>query len=146
VNLTTLGRNSDHVSETRVLPFASLLENRAALASDVTRVVRVAATHVLGFRATLGSARLQYPYIPERRTGDAVLQRDPADAAAVALNAAGDQRQSIRALLIEHAAAHVDSHLAKYTMACLIAADRDPEDSTLYLAAAAYLGAWWDRR
>jgi hypothetical protein len=118
----------------------------ADVASDVTRVVRVAATHVLGFRAALGSARLQYPYIPERRTGDAVLQRDPADAAAVAFNAAGDQRQSIRALLIEHAAAHVDSHLAKYTMACLMAADRDPEESALYLAAAVYLGAWWDRR
>jgi hypothetical protein len=36
--------------------------------------------------------------------------------------------------------------LAKYTMACLIAVDRDPEESALYLAAAAYLGAWWDRR
>jgi hypothetical protein len=31
-------------------------------------------------------------------------------------------------------------------MACLIAADRDPEESALYLAAAVYLGAWWDRR
>jgi hypothetical protein len=118
----------------------------ADVASDVTRVVRIAATHVLGFRATLGSARLQYPYIPERRTGDTVLQREPVDAAAVAFNAVADECRSIRALLIEHAAAHADSHLAKYTMACLIAVDRDPEESALYLAAAAYLGAWWDRR
>jgi len=118
----------------------------ADVASDVTRVVRIAATHVLGFRATLGSAPLQYPYIPERQTGDTVLRRDPADAAAVAFNATGDQRGSIRTLLIEHAAAHADSHLAKYTMACLTAADRDPEESALYLAAAAYLGAWWDRQ
>ena len=70
----------------------------------------------------------------------AELQRDPADAAAVAFNAAGDQLRSIKGLLIEHAAAHADSHLAKYTMACLIAVDRDPEESALYLAAAAYLG------
>lgn len=118
----------------------------ADVVSDVTRVVRIAATYVLGFRATLGSARLQYPYIPERRTGDTVLQRDPADAAAMAFNASGDQRRSIRAQLIEHAALHPDAHLAKYTMACLITADRDPEESALYLAAATYLGAWWDSR
>ena len=118
----------------------------ADVVSDVTRVVRIAATYVLGFRATLGSARLQYPYTPERQAGDFLLQRDPVDAAAVAFNAAGDQRRSIRALLIEHAAAHADAHVAKYTMACLTAADRDPEESALHFAAAAYLGAWWNRR
>jgi hypothetical protein len=118
----------------------------ADVASDVSRVIRIAATYVLGFRATLGSARLQYPYIPERLTGNSILQRCPADAAAVAFNATGDRFQSTKALLIERSAAHADSHLAKYTMACLTSADRDPEESALYLAAAAYLGAWWDRR
>ena len=117
----------------------------ADVASDVIRVVRIAATHVLGFRATLGSALL-HPYKPEPRTGDTVLQRDPGDAAAVAFNAAGEQRRLIRARLIERAAVHADAHLAKYTMACLIAGDRDPEQSALYLAAVAYLGAWWDRQ
>ena len=72
------------------------------------------------------------------------MQRDPADAAAVAFNATGDQRRLIRAQLIERAAVHADAHLAKYTMACIIAGNRDPEESPLYLAAAAYLGAWWD--
>lgn len=115
------------------------------IASNATRVVRIAATHVLGFRATLGSACLQYPYVPVPQTGDGLLQRDPADAAAVAFNAVGDQRHSIRALLMEHAATHADCHLVKYTVACLTAADRDPQESALYLAAAAYLGAWWDR-
>jgi hypothetical protein len=48
--------------------------------------------------------------------------------------------------LVERAALHADAHLAKYTMTCLVAADRDPQESALYLAAAAYLGAWWDLR
>jgi hypothetical protein len=118
----------------------------ADVASDPTRVVRIAATHVLGFRATLSSVRLQYPYAPQRPTGNASLQQEPSDAAAVAFNAKDDQCRSIRTQLIERAAVHADVHLAKYTMACLIAADRDPGESPLYLAAAAYLGAWWDRR
>ena len=117
----------------------------ADLASDPTRVVRIAATHVLGFRATLSRARLRHPYASGwHRTGRAPLRQGPSDAAAVAFNAKDDH--SIRARLIEHAAVHADAHLAKYTMACLIAADLDPAESPLYLAAAAYLSAWWDRR
>jgi hypothetical protein len=34
--------------------------------------------------------------------------------------------------------------LVKYTVACIAAADHDPQESALYLAAAAYLAAWWD--
>jgi hypothetical protein len=119
---------------------------QADVVSDATRLVRIAATHVLGFRATLGRARLQYPYIPGRRMPYIASQGDPADAAALAFNAAGEQRGSIKTLLIERAAGAADSHLAKYTMSCLTAADRDPQESALFLAAAAYLGAWWDRR
>jgi len=112
--------------------------------SNVTRAIRIAATHALGFRATLGSARLQYPFVPVRPIGS--MQPQPAEAAGAAFNARADQRRAIRAQLIERAAIHADAHLAKYTMACLIAADRDPQQSALYLAAAAYLGAWWDCR
>lgn len=111
------------------------------LSAEVTRTVRIAATYVLGFRVTLGCASLRYPYSPEPPAHR--LSPDPADAAAVAFNAAGGERLSLTAQLIAHAAAHPDAHLGKYTMACLIAADRHPEDASLYLAAAAYLGAWW---
>jgi len=124
------------------LPQAILsLEN---VASDVTRVVRIAATHSLGFRATLGRVRLQYPFAPERRIGSMQPQRGPSDVAAAVFYAEADQRQSIRAQLLERAAIHADAHLAKYTMACLTAADHDPQESALYLAAAAYLEAWWN--
>ena len=114
--------------------------------SDTVRAVRIAATHALGFRATLGHTRLVYPYAPELRLASSLLDLEPADAAAVAYHAVGDHRRSLRTQLIECAAAHADAHLVKYTMACLTACDRDPDESSLYLAAAAYLGAWWDNQ
>jgi hypothetical protein len=95
----------------------------AAVARDKRAAIRVAATHVLGFRATLGRARLD----PERPPPPL---RQPAC--------------ELRPVLAAHAVAHKDAHLAKYTLACLDAADRDPEAESLYLAAAAYLHAWWD--
>jgi hypothetical protein len=112
--------------------------------SDVSRVVRIAATHCLGFRATLGSVRLQHSLVPSRRSGDLSQRPQPSDAAAMVFAAGAEERKLIRGQLIGRAAIHADAHLAKYTQACLIAADSDPEESALYLAAAAYLGAWWD--
>jgi hypothetical protein len=114
------------------------------VASDVTRAVRIAATHSLGFRATLGRVRLQHPFSPQLPTGSMASQREPAAAAAAVFNAGADQYPSIRAQLVERAAIHADAHVVKYTVACLVAADHDPQESALYLAAAAYLGAWWD--
>jgi hypothetical protein len=84
------------------------------------------------------------PYAPELRLASSLLGLESAHAAAVAYHAAGDHHRSLRTQLIECAAAHADAHLVKYTMACLTACDRDPDESSLYLAAAAYLGAWWD--
>ena len=45
--------------------------------------------------------------------------------------------------LATRAALHPDAHLAKYTLACADAAAADPHQRRLYLAAAAYLSAWW---
>jgi hypothetical protein len=115
----------------------------ADVASDPVRLIRVAATHVLGHRAVLGRTHLQYPYAPAHRMGPAVAEGQPAEAAAAAFHASGEQYRSVRLRLIENAAAHADAHVAKYTMACLTASDGDPEESSLYLAAAAYLAAWW---
>jgi hypothetical protein len=107
-------------------------------------VVRIAATYCLGFRATLGRVRLRHPFAPERRTGSTPPQRQPSAVAAAVFNARADERETIRAQLVERAALHVDAHLVKYTVACLVAAERDPQETALYHAAAAYLGAWWD--
>ena len=89
----------------------------AAYGQDPRRFVRVAATHALGFRATLGKSALELAW-------PSVADPDIAS-------------------LIAEAGAHPDAHLAKYTLACLIAADQDPEASSLYLAAATRLAAWW---
>ena len=48
--------------------------------------------------------------------------------------------------LIGRAAIHEDAHVAKYTLACLAAAERDRAQRSLYLAAAASLAAWWAQR
>jgi hypothetical protein len=83
------------------------------------RHIRVAATHALGFRSTLGSRRL---------TPEWQARSPPPDVTA----------------LVARAAAHPDAHLAKYTLACLTAAAQDVAARGLYLAAADYLGDWWD--
>jgi hypothetical protein len=87
--------------------------------SDTVRAVRIAATHALGFRATLGRTRLVYPYAPEPRLASSLLDLEPADVAAVAYHAVGDHGRSLRTQLIECAAVHADAHLVTYTMACL---------------------------
>lgn len=95
----------------------------AAQGTDPRRAIRVAATQVLGFRATLGRVTLEAGGEPP----GAPLGMAP-DVTA----------------LVARAAPHADTHLAKYTLACLDAADHDREARGLYLAAAAHLGAWWD--
>ena len=96
----------------------------AAVAKDQRAAVRVAATHVLGFRATLSRAALD----PDRPLPPAPPGTP----------------DEVRGALVARAVAHPDAHLAKYTLACFDAADRDPEAAALYLAAAAFLGDWWD--
>lgn len=99
------------------LPQAVLALGRHA--DQPRRHIRVAATYALGFRATLGRARLTPAWEVPTPALDVTA-------------------------LVVRAAAHPDAHVAKYTLACLTAAAQDVEARTLYLAAADYLGAWWD--
>ncbi len=85
--------------------------------------IAIAATYVLGFRATLGTVRIDPTYEPE------FGGRTPADVLADALS---------------RAAVHHDAHLAKYALACYHATMDDPEGAPLYSAAAAKLADWWD--
>ena len=123
------------------LPQAILAQSDAV--SDPLRLVRIAATHVLGFRATLGRARLEMPYSPPPRPAEISMDGDPSDVAARVFRSAPEQHAAIGNDLAARAAVHADAHVAKYTMGCLMAAARDPDTAPLYLAAAAYLGAWW---
>lgn len=85
---------------------------------NADRLVRIAATSVLAFRSTLGKVRLD-------KSWQSTASPDVSALAA-------------------RAVAHEDAHLAKYTIACLTAAAADPSARSLFLAAADYLGRWWD--
>lgn len=126
------------------LPRAALAV--AERASDPQRAVDVAATYVLGFRATQSSGPIDLAWEPDPpATVDAreIMASEPSAAAALAWHATGQRRAHITQQLIDHAAAHHDAHLAKYTLACLDAGARDGANAHLYLAAAAHLAAWW---
>jgi hypothetical protein len=133
------------------LPQAVLANADAA--GNPAALVAVAATHVLGFRATLGTVALEPGTVPAvPRSGSsiapgALLRRPdtaPTTAAGVAFHAPAHTRDELMTALATRAALHPDAHLAKYTLACFDAAARDAEAAPLFLAAAAYLGAWWD--
>ena len=116
----------------------------AAVAADQRAAIRIAATHVLGFRATLGIAELEPGRPLPPSAAGALRGATPSEAASIAFDTPVEEAGPLRAALAGHAVGHGDSHLAKYTLACFDAADRDPEAAPLYLAAAAYLGAWWE--
>lgn len=111
--------------------------------------VAVAATYVLGFRATLGRTTLDpewCPASPATRDSIELLDGEPALAAAGVWHAPPASLPAIISRLATRAALHQDAHLAKYTHACFDAASADPAAARLYLAAAAYLSAWWAQR
>ena len=74
------------------------------------------------------------------------IDSDPGTAASAVYHAADVELSTIIPELAARAATHEDAHLAKYTLACLDAAADDPSQRRLYLAAAAYLGAWWSNQ
>jgi hypothetical protein len=108
--------------------------------------VAVAATHVVGFRAALGSRVLEGDWAPAApSTADVAeaIGAGPEQAAAAAWHAADEDLHGVVTELATRASLHHDAHLVKYTLACLDAAADDPDQRRLYLAAAASLSAWW---
>jgi hypothetical protein len=108
--------------------------------------VAVAATHVVGFRAALGSRSLDGRFEPPRPGTDDLaeaIDAAPDLAAAVAWHAPDVALPDVVTELATRASLHHDAHLVKYTLACLDAAADDPDQRRLYLASAAYLSAWW---
>ncbi len=113
-------------------------------AAEPRQAIAVAATFVLGFRATQGTVDVDPAWSPAA-VGDPLeaLDGTPAEAAAGAWHTTNGERPAVVARLASRAATHEDAHLAKYTLACIDAARDDPGASRLYLAAAAHLSAWW---
>ena len=126
------------------MPQATLGVARAC--RDPRDAVAVAATFVLGFRATLGRVRLDPSWMPDGPApGDpvAALEGSPEDAVAAAWHATPETAPRVVETLATRASLHHDAHLVKYTLACLDARRADPEAASLFLASAAYLSAWW---
>jgi hypothetical protein len=101
----------------------------APLLGAPDRALAVAATHIVGFRAGLGSA-------PLRELARGRLSTEGT------LPIAGPDTDELQAV-IDHAAVHPDAHLAKYVVACLDAARTDPDAAGQHLAAAVHLDRWW---
>lgn len=120
----------------------------APLCPSPEDAIAVAATFVLGFRATLGRVVLDLDHVPDARAGSTLdaLDDAPAVAASAAFHAAPHAIGDVIDRLVTRAALHEDAHLAKYTLACLDARAYDRGAARLYLAAAAYLGAYWEDR
>ena len=97
----------------------ALLQNADA-SQHHQALIAVAATEVLGFRATEGQLNLD--------TASLLTSSQPTP--------------SIEALAT-FAATHRDAHVAKYTLACVQAAEEDREAAALFMSAAAYLHDWW---
>jgi hypothetical protein len=115
------------------------------LLSNPTVATATAATYVVAFRAAQSSCEVDIDRQPDRTViafADAV-DADPATAAGAVYHASDRELATFVGEAAARAATHEDAHLAKYTLACLDAAANGPSHRHLYLAAAAYLGAWW---
>jgi hypothetical protein len=105
----------------------------------------IAATYVAGFRAALGRAPIDLAWRPEPNGLELseALDASPTEAAGAWYHATDDELGRALPELVGRAATHEDAHFAKYTLACIAAAQRDHAGRALYLAAAASLAAWW---
>jgi hypothetical protein len=116
---------------------------RNADASSNHRVlIGAAAMHVLANRAISGKVAINAD-APPKTSRLALDDADPATAASIAFHTPIERRKEIMTALATYASTHQDAHLAKYTLACFEAATNDPDAAPLFMAAAAYLGAWW---
>jgi hypothetical protein len=116
--------------------------------SEPRTAIAVAATHVVGFRAALGERSLDAGFQPALPTAPDLahaIATSQDEAAAVVWHAPVEALDEIVTDLATRAALHSDAHLVKYTLACFDAADADPPNRRLFLAAAASLSAWWSQ-
>ena len=110
--------------------------------ADPQRAIGIAATYVLGFRSTLSSTPIDLDWSPSRPNARGrLLDAECSDAIAQAWHT--DDQSRLETELATYAATHHDAHLAKYTLACLHAANADPDAAPLFRAAATRLAIWW---
>jgi hypothetical protein len=114
---------------------------------DPVHAAAIAATYVVAFRAAEGAHAIDAAFEPERPGIAALdaLDAEPGIAAGAVFHASDEELAAVVPELAARGGGHDDAHVAKYTLACFDAAASDPSARRLYLAAAAYLRAWWAR-
>ncbi len=117
---------------THCLTMPQAVLNTVEHGADPEVAVGVAALYVLGFRSTQGRVVLHDDWQPK-----------DGSAAATLWHASDEDLPALVENLIAIGARHEDAHVAKYTLACLDAANEDPEARRLFLAALAHLQEWW---
>jgi hypothetical protein len=128
---------------THCLTMPLALTTNAMYSQKPQRAAAMAASEVYAFRATMGRVELDASWKPEPPHHRELAVATPSEAASIAFHVSDPERHALRRALATFSATHRDAHLAKYTLACFDSAARDPDCEPLYLAAAAYLGAWW---
>jgi hypothetical protein len=128
---------------THCLTLAQAALNVGQLMSGTGPGTFVAAAYLAAHWAAYGFGRLDQSFTPARTTLrlEAALAASPNAAASAAWH--GDDPLSTACTLATAASVNHDAHRVKYTLACLHAAEADPGAHRLYLAAAAFLNAWW---
>ena len=124
-------------------PLPGGAHGRRCLLGPRARAVYVASAYLAAHWATLGRGHLALDWVPEPvdASVEASLQSGPDQAAAAAWHSTSPA-DTVTTLATSASASH-DAHRVKYTLACLDAAAADRTHLPLYLAAAAYLNAWW---
>ncbi len=119
-----LAEGSEHTPYgwTHCLTLPQAVLGLAPFAEHPERLLAIAATHVLAFRATLGASPLPEVFAANERPRATSLARTH---------------------LATAASTHHDAHFAKYVLACFDAAAFDPAAEELYLQAAARLTRYW---
>ncbi len=128
---------------THCLTMPQAVLNTAHRHSDPIQSIAVAATYVCGFRATLTTTAIDLAWQPEHvDPALPIAQATPLEAASLLWHATTERSRLVQEL-VDTAGAAEDTHLVKYTEACLTAARDDPAAEQLFHAAMAYLSAWW---
>ena len=112
---------------------------------DPVAATAIGATYVAAFRASESAHAIDPAGAPERvalAPRDA-LDAEPAVAAGAVFHATEEELDALVPELAARGGGHDDAHVAKYTLACFDAAAADPAARPIFLAAAAYLQAWW---
>jgi len=101
---------------------------------------------IVAYRSVLSDRALDLGWHPQPIKDASVLealQTSPAAAASRVWHAPDGELSAIRRILATEASIRNDTHLVKYTRACLDMGTFDPRHVRLYLAAAAHLCAVW---